>query len=198
MTVIGLTGPTGAGKGEVGRLLAQKGALIVDTDRIAREVVEPGQPCLKELVTAFGNDILHQDGTLDRAALAKKAFATSQAGTMLNRITHPHIIARSLDILKNSTAAIGVIDAPLLFESGMDTLCDTTVAVLAPEAVRLARITARDGIDEARARERMNAQPDETFYRERAAHILENDGDLAALTSAVDTWFAAVVRKEEP
>lgn len=198
MTVIGLTGPTGAGKGEVGRILAQKGALIVDTDRLAREVVKPGEACLLELVSAFGGDILNEDGTLNRAALAKKAFASREAGAMLNRITHPHIIARSLDILKNSTAAFGVIDAPLLFESGMDSLCDTTLAVLAPFDVRLLRIMVRDGIDEARARERMNAQPEDRFYHERAAHILINDGDTAMLKSAVDDWFAAVVRKEEP
>ena len=198
MKVIGLTGPTGAGKGEVGRMLAQKGALIIDTDRIAREVVAPGQPCLAELAAAFGEDILQKDGTLDRAALAGKAFAFPETAAMLNRITHPHIIARSLDILKSGTAAVGVIDAPLLFESGMDSLCDTTVAVLAPAVMRKRRIMARDGIDETRALERMNAQPDEEFYRTRAAHILVNDGDTAALHDAVNAWFAAVAREEEP
>jgi len=186
MTVIGLTGPTGAGKGVVTAHLAKAGVLVVDTDRIAREVVEPGQPCLQELVEAFSDCILQADGRLDRAALAAVAFADEASHERLNAITHPHIIERSLAIMNESKAAWAVIDAPLLFESGMDRLCDTTVAVLAPTAMRLERICRRDGIDKERALLRMNAQPDDAFYRQRAAHILYNDGDLASLTSAVD------------
>lgn len=181
MTILGLTGPTGAGKGIVGEFLAQRGALVIDTDQLAREVVQKGSDCLAQLAARFGDDILRADGTLDRAALAAKAFASPDEKAALEAITHPAIIARSREILANSEASLAVIDAPLLFESGMDALCDVTLAVLASADVRLARILARDGITEAAARQRMNAQPDEAFYRERADHIVNNDGNKAQL-----------------
>ncbi len=181
MTILGLTGPTGAGKGAVGAMLTKRGAQVIDTDRLAREVVEKGSECLRQLAAHFGDDILHADGTLDRAALAAKAFASPAEKAALEAITHPAIIARTQDILASSEAPFAVIDAPLLFESGMDALCDVTLAVLAPAELRLSRILARDGITEAAARQRMNAQPDDAFYRERADHILINDGDEAQL-----------------
>lgn len=192
MIVLGLTGPTGAGKGAVAARLQQAGALIIDTDRIAREVVEPGQPCLAALADAFGPAILSSDGTLDRAALAAVAFAIEDAHTRLNQITHPFIIRRSLDILESAAPACAVIDAPLLFESGMDRLCDTTIAVLAPKDVRLNRIMMRDAISRERALARMNAQPDDAFYRERAAHILINDTDLSTLHAKTDALLRTV------
>lgn len=181
MTVIGLTGPTGAGKSVVADIFRENGALIVDTDRIARGIVEPDSPCLAALSDAFGEDILRADGSLDRAALAKKAFASKDSQQLLNSITHPAIIARSREMLGKSDAALAVIDAPLLFESGMDALCDVTIAVLAPKETRLHRIMARDGIDKDRALERINIQPDDEFYRSRATHTLINDGDTRAL-----------------
>lgn len=196
MIVLGLTGPTGAGKGEVTKRLAENGVLIIDTDRIAREVVEKGQPCLAALVETFGENILHADGTLDRAALAARAFATPEGGAALNAVTHPFIIARSLDILKQSDNPRAVIDAPLLFESGMDAYCHVTAAVLADSGVRLSRIMARDGITEKQARLRMNAQPDDAFYRERAAYILENNTDTAALDTAVAALMKAVWKED--
>lgn len=196
MIVVGLTGPTGAGKGIVGAYLAAHGALIIDTDRIAREVVEPGQPCLRALVDVFSPSILHADGSLDRAALATVAFADEAAHGRLNATTHPFIIERSLVMLRASEAEVAVIDAPLLFESGMDRLCDVTVAVLAPAETRLARIMARDGIDRDRAVLRMKAQPPDAFYRERADHILNNDGDVTALERAAQMLFMQI--KEGP
>ncbi len=192
MIVIGLTGPTGAGKGAVGRLLEEYGAMIIDTDRLAREVVQKGEPTLSALADAFGQDILLADGTLDRAALAKKAFQNHETQALLNNITHPAVITRSRDLLASCTAPLAVIDAPLLFEAGMETLCDITVAVLADPAVRLARIMARDAISEDRARQRMQIQPDDTFYRTRADRILINDGDLDALRVQVDDLMTAV------
>lgn len=181
MNILGLTGPTGAGKGAVGRLLAQRGALVIDTDLLAREVVEKGSACLAALAEHFGQDILHPDGTLNRAALAAKAFADPAEKDMLEAITHPAIIARTHEILTDARESLAVIDAPALFESGMDAICDVTLAVLAPADVRLGRIMARDGIAEQAARLRMNAQPEEAFYRDRADYTLINDGDEALL-----------------
>lgn len=187
MRILGLTGPTGAGKGAVGALLAARGAYIIDTDRLAREAVAKGEPCLTALAARFGEDILLADGSLDRAALAAKAFADPAEKAALEAITHPAIIARSQQLLSACHAPLAVIDAPLLFESGMDAICHVTLAVLAPADVRLARIRARDGIDDAAALRRMNAQPDDAFYRTRADHILINDGDEAQLEARLLT-----------
>lgn len=195
MILVGLTGPTGAGKGEVGRQFEANGALVIDTDRLAREVVTPPSEVLDTLAAVFGQDILHEDGTLNRAALAAKAFASKEAQQQLNNLTHPAIIRRTWELIEASDRDMAVIDAPLLFESGMDRMCHTTVAVLADADTRLKRITARDGISEERARARMAAQPDDAFYRERATHTLSNDGDKDALHRAI----AALIRtiKEE-
>lgn len=192
MKILGLTGPTGAGKGVVTARMREAGVLVVDTDRIAREVVEKGQPCLQALVDAFGDGILREDGTLDRAALAAAAFASDDAHQRLNAVTHPFIIERSLEYMKQSGALRAVIDAPLLFESGMDRLCDATAAVLAPAPMRLERIMRRDGISREQAQLRMSAQPDDAFYRARVDHILNNDGDLPTLTAAVDTLIHTI------
>lgn len=195
MIIVGLTGPTGAGKGEVGRCFAAEGALVIDTDLLAREVVTPPSEVLSTLAAVFGQDILNADGTLNRAALAKKAFASKEAQQQLNNITHPAIIRRTWDRINDSNCDMAVIDAPLLFESGMDRMCHTTVAVLAPADIRLKRIMARDGISEERALERMGAQPNDAFYRDRAAHTLVNDSDTDALRQAAATLIGII--KEE-
>lgn len=195
MTILGLTGPTGAGKGVVGAWLARRGALVIDTDRLARNVVEKGSDCLVRLAARFGDDILHEDGTLNRAALAAKAFASPAEKAALEAITHPAIIARSREMLAQSDASLAVIDAPLLFESGMDALCDMTLAVLAPAQVRLARILRRDGITEAAAHQRMSAQPADAFYRERADHIVINDGEEAVLFERLSTLLKPILEE---
>lgn len=177
--IVGLTGPTGSGKSEVARILAEDRLPVIDADVLARRVVEPGTACLRELAQAFGGDIVNGDGTLNRHRLAARAFATPENTKLLNSITHPYIIALTAKILKKMREArepAAVIDAPLLFESGMDGICDKTVAVVAPEEERLRRILLRDGMTERLARERMAAQNPESYYTSRAAVVLKNDG----------------------
>lgn len=184
MHVVGLTGPTGSGKSEVTALWTARGIPVVDTDRLAREVVEPGEPCLAELVAAFSPAILQADGRLNRRALAARAFAAPESAARLSAITHPYIIARSRAILKALAAAnepLAVVDAPLLFESGMDALCDETVAIVAPEDTRRARIMRRDGLTAEQAAQRMAAQQPNAYYASRADRVMQNDGSLAAL-----------------
>lgn len=193
MLIIGLTGPTGAGKGEFGRIAADEfHALHIDTDRVAREVVEPGTPCLAALSEAFGKRILAPDGSLDRRKLAAVVFSDREKLDKLNRITHPAItseVRRRLDKAASDGTEAAVIDAPLLFESGEDKLCDVTVGVIADEAVRLARILARDGLDPTAAEKRMRAAKSADWFKERCSYILENDSDRESFARAVRTLW---------
>lgn len=189
--VIGLTGTTGAGKSEVSRLLKARGAVIVDADVLARRAVEPGTPALAALAERFSASILHEDGTLDRAALARVAFASKEATEAMNAIVHPAVIAMmkdEIDTARAHGARLIVLDVPLLFQSGTDALCDTTVAVTADEAVRRRRICERDGLTAEQAAARMQAQPAEAYYTERAAHVIENNGELPMLEAAVKAF----------
>lgn len=182
--VLGLTGPTGSGKGEVARLLGEKGFFVIDTDRLVRQVQRPGQPCLDALVREFSPSILYPDGTLNRKELARTAFSDPEKTKRLNAIVHPAVIALTHELLEQAQRngyAWGVIDAPLLFESGMDKICDRTVAVTAPADRRLGRIMARDGITREQAEIRMGAQPEDSYYTGRASVVLRNDRALENL-----------------
>lgn len=186
MIKLGLTGPTGAGKTTVARLLEQNGIPLVDADAIARTVAEKGSPVLSALADTFGKDILFPDGSLDRRALAAVAFSSKENTEKLNAVTHPAILARIRRALADAAGDAVILDAPLLFETGLDALCDHTVAVVADEAVRLARITARDGISEEAAKKRMAVQPDTAFYAARADILLYNNGDRSPAMLAAD------------
>lgn len=196
-TVIGLTGPTGAGKSAVARRLETAGATVIDADVLARRVVEPGEAALTALVERFSAAILTPDGTLDRAALAKIAFASSDATAALNAIVHPAVIARmkqELEEAKRRGVAVVVLDVPLLFQAGLETLCDLTVTVTASDAVRKERICRRDTLDEAAATARMNAQPPAEYYTSRADRVIDNNGDEDALDAAVAVLLREVTR----
>lgn len=199
MLKIGLTGPTGAGKSTVAACFADAGLPIVDADAIAHETVVPGSPVLAALADAFGGSILLPDGSLDRAALADAAFSSPENTARLNAITHPAIICRireTFTALERRHRA-AVLDAPLLFESGLDAVCDYTIAVLAGEESRRSRIMARDGLSAEAACRRMQAQPPEDFYIARADRVLRNDAApkqlrtaAAALLREIGGWSA--------
>lgn len=174
--IIGVCGQTGAGKSTVCSYLKTLGAEIIDTDRIAREVVAPGSPVLRQLAEAFGTDILLPDGALDRKLLASRAFASPETAALLSGITHPAICKIALRRAREAVAAgkNAVIDAPLLFTAGLHRDCDTTVKVTAPLEIRVSRITARDGISAAQAEQRIAAQEKEDALSEAADHILKN------------------------
>ncbi len=185
MLTIGLTGPSGAGKGLVASLFARYGVPSIDTDAVYHELLVPPSVCLDELVTRFGNAILHPDGTLDRATLSAMVFSPDGADRLadLNRISHRHVLNEVLKMLaayeREGVPAV-LVDAPQLFESGFDRGCDKVLAVIAPRDVCLSRIMARDGMDESRAAARLDAQLPEIVFRERADAVIVNDGDAAA------------------
>ena len=173
--LIGLTGPTGAGKSTVASLFEQKGVPVIDCDRIARQVVEKGTPGLAALCREFGEDILNADQTLNRSRLAQKAFSSPQGSIRLNEITHPLItdeILRILKRLEEKGHLAALLDAPLLFEAGLEKICDTTIAVLAAKEERLKRILLRDGITKEAALLRMSAQKDNAFAKYQLGKLL--------------------------
>ncbi len=188
--VIGLTGPTGAGKSTVADEWRSAGVPIIDADAAARRVTEQGSPCLEQLADAFSTAILNPDGSLNRRELARRAFSDADSTATLNRITHPAIIAemqQQLEAAANDGHAIAVLDAPLLYEAGADTLCDNIVAVIAPADKRLRRIMHRDGIDETTAKQRMAAQQSDEFYCRDGVIVINNDADEAALRAQAST-----------
>lgn len=197
MKIIGLTGPSGAGKGEVGLILRARGLAVIDTDRVYHELLIPPSPCLDALVEAFGTCILASNGTLDRAALAALVFADTDDARArhktLNRITHRFVTERTNELLDTYRAEgqrAVVIDAPLLLEAGMDAICDTVIAVLADRETRLTRLAVRDQKSREALIARLDAQPADSFYRAHAQFVIENNGERKALDGAVDAILA--------
>lgn len=178
--VIGLTGPTGAGKSSMRPVFESAGWTYIDTDLIAREITQPASPVVMSMAKVFGTGILCKGNQLDRKKLAQKAFSSKTGTAVLNLLTHPAIIERTLEIIKNCTG-VAVIDAPLLFEAGMERLCDTVVAVVSTKEKRAERIMARDGITYEAAEKRMSAQHDEMWYEEHADIVIHNDSDFDAV-----------------
>lgn len=181
MIIIGLTGATGAGKGLFGKIASDKfGLYHIDTDITARLVVEPGMPCLEELAGHFGKDILNDDGTLFRKKLGEIVFSDKKELEKLNEITHKHItleVERELDKARKLCKKAAIIDAPLLFESGEDKLCDVTVGIIANSDIRKKRILSRDGITEEMADMRIASGKNEEFFVSRCDYIIENNGN---------------------
>jgi dephospho-CoA kinase len=187
---IGLTGGIGSGKSTVSRLLAERGALIVDADRIAREVVEPGTPGLAAVVEAFGDRVLSADGSLDRPALAGIVFADPGARATLDGIVHPLVRRRTAELVSAAPAdAVVVNDVPLLVETGQAATYDLVLVVEADVATRVARLVQR-GLTEEDARARIAAQASDQERRAVADVVLDNSGTPAELAAQVDRFWA--------
>ena len=176
MTVIGMIGPTGAGKTTALNELEKLGGCVLDADAVYHELLENNQTLQNELRERFG-DMSGADGRFDRKKLGKVVFHDKKALDDLNRIAHFHVVSelrRRLEQAEGNNCRAAAIDAYALFESGCDQLCDTTLAVLAPAEIRVRRIMAREGISEEYARARVAAQHSDSFYQEHCAHILIN------------------------
>jgi dephospho-CoA kinase len=199
MLLVGLTGGIGSGKSAVARLLADKGARIIDADQAARAVVEPGRATLRALADHFGDGILLPDGSLDRAGLARIAFADEASRQALNDITWPAIVEEFTDAIDASPAdAIVICDAPLLAEGGPGSEREfaAVIVVEAPREVRLERLVAR-GMDRDDAARRMAAQATDDERREYATYVIDNGGDLDALRRQVDAVWADLERRRD-
>ncbi|WP_405819331.1 dephospho-CoA kinase [Streptomyces sp. NBC_00838] len=196
MLKVGLTGGIGAGKSKVSRLLVSYGAVLVDADKIAREVVEPGTPGLDAVVGAFGPGVLTADGRLDRPKLGSLVFSDSEKLATLNAIVHPLVRARSEELEGAAGEdAIVVHDVPLLVENGLTGLYDVVVVVDASSETRLDRLVRVRGMAEAEARSRMAAQATRERRNAAADLVIDNDGPLEKLKPQVrDVWERLVER----
>ena len=196
MRVIALTGGIATGKSTVAGLLVEHGALLVDADRVAREVVLPGEAALAEITARFGGSVLSGDGALDRAALAGVIFADAQARRDLEAITHPRILARiaaQISTGLDGDAPLVVVDIPLFYESHHEAEFDHVLLVYADQVTQLRRLQSRDGLDTAAAQQRLDAQLPIDSKRGLATWVIDNSGERAATRGQVDRWWKAEV-----
>ncbi|MGY3201031.1 dephospho-CoA kinase [Streptomyces sp. TE5632] len=197
MLTVGLTGGIGAGKSEVSRLLVECGAVLIDADRIAREVVAPGTPGLTAVVESFGEGVLAEDGSLDRPGLGSIVFADPEKLAVLNSIVHPLVGARSRELEEAAAEdAVVVHDVPLLTENGLASLYDLVIVVDVSAETQLDRLTGRRGMSEQDARARMAAQATREQRREIADIVIDNDVPLEDLARRVKDVWAELVRRE--
>lgn len=196
MLKVGLTGGIGAGKSEVSRLLVEHGAVLIDADRIAREVVAPGTPGLAAVVQAFGEDVLAEDGSLDRPKLGSIVFSDPDRLAVLNSIVHPLVGARSRE-LESAAAedAVVVHDVPLLAENALAPLYDLVVVVDASPETQLDRLVRLRGMTEQDARARMAAQATREKRLEIADLVIDNDVPLEDLRRRVQEVWGDLVRR---
>ncbi|MFI5961792.1 dephospho-CoA kinase [Streptomyces asoensis] len=196
MLKVGLTGGIGAGKSEVSRLLVAHGAVLIDADRIAREVVAPGTPGLTAVTQAFGEDVLAPDGSLDRPRLGSVVFADPEKLALLNSIVHPLVGARSRELETAAPEdAVVVHDVPLLTENGLAPLYDLVIVVDVAPGTQLDRLVRLRGMTEDDARARMAAQATRDDRRKIADIVIDNDVPLTDLQRRVEDVWADLARR---
>jgi len=193
---VALTGSIATGKSAVAKMLQDLGAHLIDTDRIAREVVEPGSEALSEIVASFGPDALNEDGTLNREWVRSAIIRDHSLRECLNRITHPRIqevvIRRIQEFQRRGDGMPIVIDVPLLYEAGWDRFFTATIVVYASREIQIQRLMARDGIDRKTAEETVAAQMDVEEKKKRALYVIDNSGTIDETRRQVERLFAAL------
>ena len=187
--ILGLTGGSGTGKSTACNYFKKRGYIIVDSDSIAREVCSPGEPCLAEIAEHFGKEILDDKGNLIRPLLGDMVFADKEKLQLLNSITHKYIVDKNKEIIALNPGRNIVLDAPLLFEAGLGSICTQTLCVLSSREKRIERIVARDGILPDKAMARINSQPDDEFYISRCDYTVYNNAGVDELIKALDAIF---------
>lgn len=196
MRIIGITGPIASGKTTVTSLLKEKGAIAIDADEIARDVVEPGKPAWREIVAYFGEDVLLHDRRLNRRKLGKIVFENPDKLEALNKAIHPQVIDEINKRVKQVEAAYGdgkvvVIDVPLLIEVGLHKQCDLTVVVTADKDIRKQRLQEK-GLTKEEAESRVAAQSEKEKLEKQADIFIENNGPFAELEKKVDELWDVI------
>jgi len=201
MLLIGLTGNIASGKSEVARMLAERGATLIDADVLAREAVEPETQALRDIVKRWGKDVLNTDGSLDRAALRQIVFADQNELDALNRIVHPGVTRlrdREIALAKERGDQIVVCVIPLLFERNLVEEFDAIVLVDAPRPLRLERLVSTRGLEETDAMNMIASQMPAELKRARADYVIENTGSLDDLERDVDALWSSLQRNAQP
>ena len=203
--IIGLTGPTGAGKSELCACLARRGIPSINADKVYHQLLTPPSPCLDALKKYFGYRIIKPDGTLDRRELASIVFAdgAEKEHEALNKITHGFVLARIRELITEYSSFAScpavIADIPLLFESEFSDECDLNISVLANRQVRIDRIMKRDGLDYAAANARVAAQHADDFYTLRSDIVIYNNSDESLLEAEADKIYSLITGgKYEP
>ncbi|OXM84330.1 dephospho-CoA kinase [Paenibacillus rigui] len=190
---IGLTGGIACGKSTVSGMLVQRGAMLVDADRIAREVVEPGMPALSQIVERWGPELLLPDGSLHRKKLGEIVFGNPQALQQLQEITHPPIRAtireRMAEYERSNPDKLVVVDIPLLYESGLQSMFEAVMVVYVPRTVQLDRLMLRDGLSREQAEQRLQAQMDIERKKELADIVIDNQGTMEQTEGQVEAFL---------
>lgn len=192
--VIGLTGPTGAGKSTICSYLIDKGVKVIDADKVGINVINENHNCRNELASYFGADIVDKDLKINRKILASRAFSSSKQTQMLNKITHPYIVNKIKEIIStvsNKEIQTIIIDAALLFESELNLICDKVIAVLSDFNIRKERIINRDALTEKDAKLRLHAQKCDIFYH-KADFIIYNSESKEKLLNNFNTVFCKI------
>ena len=203
MLIIGLTGPSGSGKGILASYLRKCGMHVINCDEISRIVCEKGQPCLDELVKSFSDGILLPDGSLNRKKLAEIVFSADKDGIKLkklNEITHKYILSYLEKLLAESgkSCAAVCVDAPQLFESGLDEKCGYIIGVTANRETRIKRIMKRDNITRESAEKRIQCQLSDSFFASGCDVLFHNDADEKSLIRAAEPYILPLLKGELP
>ena len=199
MIVAGLTGGIGTGKSTVAAVFSEAGAVIIDADEIARDVVAKGRPAWCRIVAHFGRDVLLPDGNIDRKKLGGIIFKNARQKAHLDRIVHPQVIAKTKQQLKEiekvQPQAVVILDVPLLIEAGMDRDLDDVIVVYTPEAVQLKRLMRRDRLTAAEGLSRIRSQMPIEEKKVRATIVIDNSASPAVTRKRVLTVFAELQRR---
>ena len=192
MLVIGLTGSIGTGKSEAARQLEALGASIISADQVGHEAYTPKTEAWDQVVVAFGDEILQEDGGIDRRKLGALVFSDPGKLEKLNQIMHPlmaRMVSDKIEVLRDQEVGVVVVEAALLFEAGWDSLVEEVWVTDSPEKIVIERLKQRNGMSEEEARKRRYSQMDRTERLERSDYVIQNSGDMAELESAIkELW----------
>lgn len=195
--IIGLTGPTGSGKSIASKTLERLGMYVIDCDKVAHSVLSSSD-CLPELISAFGEEILKPKGSVDRKKLSSLVFSNPDALEKLNQITLPPISRKITEMCEHSKNSYIVMDAPTLFESGLDSKCNSILVIMADPKIRLNRIQIRDHLSIEEAEARLYSQHEENFYTKKANIVLYNNETSEIFEKKVSHFFNYIVHLNNP
>jgi dephospho-CoA kinase len=200
MKILGITGTSGAGKTTLSKILNEReDTVIIDCDKVVREMSIPGTTYLNAIKDTFGNDILLEDGNLNRKLLASKIYNDNSSREKLNELTFNYVvkeIKNRISNIENNNIEIVVIDAPLLFESGLESCCDYVISLIADEQLKIRRICNRDNIDVETAKSRLSIQNDDEYYISKSDYVIKNH-ENCDLKSEIEKILGEIRRKNE-